>query len=184
VIPIQYSLIAKAIEFYHLNGYSYIEAPWVVSKDALSATLPPNKFGYGLYHPNQPLNYLVGSAEQSLIQMMLNGDLKYGDKICAAGPCFRDDIIDEFHFPYFFKVELMEINGDENSVHRIMRTVKGFIDIINGPLVNTLKTEDGFDLTVNGVEIGSYGIRTFKGYTWAYGTGLALPRYSQLSRKN
>jgi hypothetical protein len=39
-------------------------------------------------------------------------------------------------------------------------------------------TDDCMDLTINGIEVGSYGKREFKNIKWIYGTGLAEPRFS------
>lgn len=54
-------------------------------------------------------------------------------------------------------------------------------NVITFPL-NKDKTEDGYDinLTVDGeiIELGSYGIRHHKSVLWAYGTGVAEPRFS------
>jgi hypothetical protein len=39
-------------------------------------------------------------------------------------------------------------------------------------------TPEGIDLVLNGIEVGSYGVRTVGNRTWTYGTGLALPRFT------
>ena len=36
------------------------------------------------------------------------------------------------------------------------------------------------DILINGIEYGSYGIRTFKDFYYIYGTGVALPRFSKI----
>jgi hypothetical protein len=41
-----------------------------------------------------------------------------------------------------------------------------------------VKTEIGHDIELNGIEIGSYGWRQNQDIIWAYGTGLAEPRFS------
>jgi hypothetical protein len=45
------------------------------------------------------------------------------------------------------------------------------------------KTDIGWDLTLGGEEIGSYGYRTFEGHQWVYGTGLAEPRFTTLVKR-
>jgi hypothetical protein len=37
---------------------------------------------------------------------------------------------------------------------------------------------DTYDIEINGIEVGSYGIRSVDDVQYIYGTGLALPRYS------
>ena len=61
-----------------------------------------------------------------------------------------------------------------------------YVDITRINFVNT-SSETGarsIDIEVDGVEVGSYGIREYKCgdkiYTWVYGTGVALPRFSKV----
>ena len=44
--------------------------------------------------------------------------------------------------------------------------------------VDVVPTKEGYDLMINGIEVGSYGLRMGNGYEWVYGTGLAEPRFS------
>ena len=47
-----------------------------------------------------------------------------------------------------------------------------------------VKTDEGYDLEINGIEVGSYGARYHaKIGWWAYGTGLAEPRYTTAMNK-
>lgn len=177
--PIRWDWISQAVTFYSGAGYSYIEAPWIVDAISLSATIPEGKYGFGLKHPVLRPGYLVGSAEQGFIQMMREGRLTAGIKACAAGPCFRDEDVDEWRLPYFFKVELIEVEPDTKSISKMIYAVSNFVFQTTGMVPQQVETDEGIDLTINNIEIGSYGIRSFGKFTWAYGTGLALPRLSQ-----
>lgn len=188
---IRWDLVSAASSHYHRWGYEYIETPWIVSQKAVEITLPPGKFGYYLGHPNYSPGFLVGSAEQAFIQLMLADQLGPG-KYYAIGPCFRDDPIDELHKNSFFKVELIEIEGrtqvlDDGSVYRLMSTAKRFFEdeCHQETRVMPIPNEPGaYDLELNGIEIGSYGLRKFEKHRWVYGTGLALPRFTQAAEKN
>ena len=46
--------------------------------------------------------------------------------------------------------------------------------------IDIVKTEQGFDLEYNGIELGSYGIRSCEYLDWIYATGLAEPRMSMV----
>ena len=46
--------------------------------------------------------------------------------------------------------------------------------------LDVVKTETGFDIEINGNELGSYGIRSCEFLEWIYGTGCAEPRTSNL----
>lgn len=175
---INWAWVGKAVQHYIGNGFSYLEAPWVVSQDALQVTLPSDRFGFRLNHPNLDLGYLVGSAEQSFIQMMMSGLLDKG-KYCAAGPCFRDEtIVDNWHQYYFFKIELIEVSPESSNLFEMLHCARDFMEKLGAIDLDIAKTEEGFDLYCNDIEVGSYGYREYKGMKWIYGTGLALPRFT------
>jgi len=160
-----YQRIADAIKFYEKLGYKYVDTPWVVHQHIKAVTFPGTlEKCHG--------GYLVGSAEQGFIDLMVNRKIKPG-KYVSAGPCFRfDDVVKSVHHhPYFFKVELCEYGTIDFS--HVLYDAHAFL---GGTEVNTL---DGIDLELGGLEIGSYGYRVYSGFEWAYGTGLAEPRYSE-----
>jgi hypothetical protein len=46
--------------------------------------------------------------------------------------------------------------------------------------LNIIQTsETNWDITLDSIEIGSYGMRELAELTFIYGTGLALPRFNQ-----
>lgn len=190
--PIDYSLISRAIDFYAHKGFKYIEAPWMVSNKAVQSTLPPGKTpfycggDFGVGNPNEIA--LVGSAEQAFVQLMLDGKLPLGSHM-AAGPCFRDDEVDELHQKTFFKVELIIVMDYAPPPEFALKMANddAFVFFFDAVVQlgrwrhaerKIVKTEVGWDITMNGIEIGSYGVRSFEGHHWIYGTGLAEPRFS------
>lgn len=166
--------ISLAEKFYTACGYQLIEVPWLVSPEAIRATLPTiPKRRFQTF-----AGELVGSGEQSFVQLMLDGKLGPGMYQCTT-PCFRDDAVDELHRQYFMKNELIWV-GEKNRFDHAFEIVgvakrcfKQFLD----PKV--VLTGAGFDLVYNGIELGSYGTRHYNGFYWAYGTGYAEPRMSQ-----
>ena len=185
---INYSNIGKAIDFYQSLDYEYIEVPWIVSEHAINATLPP-----GAIATKTNMGYLVGSAEQAFVEMMLKNQLK-NKKYVAASPCFRDEIEDEWHQKTFFKVELISIfeSGNLEEIYPFVKQMIGdaysffqSLDTNNLKIEKTFLYENTFmlhDINLNGIEIGSYGIRKFEHLTWIYGTGLAEPRFSMAKK--
>lgn len=179
---IRWQYLSRAFIYYSFI-YKPIEVPWIVSEKAIRATFSPEKIPF-----ETSGGYLVGSAEQSFIELVLNGDLKCG-KYMACSPCFRDDKIDNLHKKTFMKVELFhrfksrqsDINIENHISNMIknaqccMRTLNAKLDFEN---IKTIKTDQGFDLEINGIEVGSYGYREFEDIYWVYGTGLAEPRFS------
>jgi aspartyl/asparaginyl-tRNA synthetase len=197
---IDYTLIGKAVDLYATRGYTYIETPWWVSSAALYSTIPMNirSFCIDTHKPGlrrsaeEPEGYLVGSAEQGLVQHMLDGALESG-KYVAAGPCFRNEpIVDDLHLTSFFKTELLYYIDTSDVIHSSIdrlinqalldaRQVMEYLASNLGRTVwiKTVTTAFGYDLTLNGIEVGSYGYRSYHDHHWVYGTGLALPRFTQ-----
>jgi hypothetical protein len=200
--------IANAISIYEAEGFEYVEVPWFVSDRASNTTNTTIPWKATRYDKD---NVLVGSAEQSFIEMMLDGRLSKG-KYVAASPCFRSDPPSRLHQATFFKVELIHILGPESSYqgplldHWILdmaETALSFFHTLEGgDEAEIVRTDEGFDIELHGIELGSYGYR-FTGplmeyrrfgslsdthghgatHHWVYGTGLAEPRFSLASGK-
>ena len=101
---INYNNLAKSIEFYEIQGYKRIEAPWLVPPCIDNITKPKNKRHYMLKHNNK---CLVASGEQSFMYLYLKENLPLG-KFQTITPCFRDERYDLYHEKYFMKNELKQ----------------------------------------------------------------------------
>lgn len=175
---INWQKIAEAIEYYKNFGFQYIEVPWKVSKEAAAITCPVSghmEWSDGLVLP--------ASGEQGFLDLELNNlmpDTKNPNFVTCT-PCFRASDADRspVHHPYFMKVELYVKCLDKPQAERVsfelLLKAKRFMSADT-----TVTTPDGWDLEINGVEVGSYGPRYYEKIGWwAFGTGLAEPRYSQ-----
>lgn len=175
---ISYENISKALASYKALGYTYIDVPWIVDNDSIDSTKPSDRKSISIAENA----HLVGSAEQSFYHMIKNELLQHG-KYVAATPCFRDEnVIDELHKNYFFKVELINYTPDVPSSTDVFTITEHALFVFN-KLKRKVRferehTHEGFDINVNGVEIGSYGVRQINGHNWVYGTGIAEPRFS------
>ncbi|AXQ68679.1 histidyl tRNA synthetase [Caulobacter phage CcrPW] len=197
---IDWSLLARAVDFYQAQGFKYVEMPWAVSRESVAITCPKPEFTAEV----DGLGSLVGSAEQSFLHMDLAGKLGKG-RFCALTPCFRlGDYEDDLHHPYFMKVELYANNAEGISVMmgdeevappeaRAMMSLLHMMSIVGQfnrseltaeelANVHGVQTAEGYDIELNGIEIGSYGVRQHGDHTWVYGTGVAEPRFSQARR--
>lgn len=183
---INWTAIAHAQKMYQGFGYEPVEVPWLVGDEAINATLPGGATPYIV----QTGDSLVGSAEQSFVDLMVNGLLKPGN-YQATTPCFRNDPVDEIHQKYFMKVELIRYFNrplTENQVNDEMFEIISGAQTFFGhylPIVMSIETPEGEDIvdTEFKIELGSYGVRTYKDHTWIYGTGVAEPRLSQVMAK-
>jgi hypothetical protein len=182
---INYSHIARAIEYYTALGYEQIEVPWVVPMEVAEIT-HKNALGSRWTLGANHSKILVGSGEQSFLDMILRGELAPGRYVCAT-PCFRDEyVIDELHRPYFFKVELINTLEDitrESALWMASEARNFFKTRALRTSLYMTEIEDCWDIYASDIEIGSYGyrehtLRAGKVIKWVYGTGCAEPRMS------
>lgn len=173
-----------AQRYYQSIGYNYMEVPWIISKEAnyITKLISPNKDArdYETF-----AGQLVASGEQSFIQLMLDEKMPIGKFFCVT-PCFRDEITqNEITKEYFIKLELIHYMNFEDCDLIIMTddVKKFFYKYFHYDNISVLTTDMGYDiesLNKNNqkIELGSYGVRSYKKHKWIYGTGLAEPRFS------
>lgn len=182
-----WTLLGRAVEFYKAKGYTYVEAPWAVTARSVAITCPKPQYTAQV----DGLGSLVGSAEQSLLHLVTDHHLPVvpADKpyYVACTPCFRlGDVEDGWHFPYFMKVELFTPRAQVlDMIMFLNHAGECFRSLgVTPDELGIEQTDQGVDILINGYEVGSYGMRAHQqenGETieWTYGTGLALPRFSQ-----
>lgn len=183
---IDYSLIAKSIDFYESFGFKRIETPWTVTEAVCNITKPPEAKAFKLTEKNK---VLVGSAEQGFLYLYLKGFLPKG-QFQSCGPCFRDESFDNWHTKYFIKNELIKTDDtSKSSLDIVIDNALDFFESVIREKCQVIKTFDNYffcesyDITYNGIELGSYGIRKCDYLKWIYGTALAEPRTSMLLNK-
>lgn len=168
---IDYRKLGQALDHYETRGYDYMEVPWVVSPEAVDVTLPPD-------HTATKVQYgdLVGSAEQSFIELMMRGQAI--TRACAITPCFRlEDSYDELRHGYFMKLELIDTDATKKKLGAmIVDAYDFFASYLDVDIEQT--GPDAYDIVSrkHGIEMGSYGFRDYKDTKFIYGTGVALPR--------
>lgn len=176
---IDYYLVAFAEDYYRRRGFNLIDVPWLVSEAVSNLTKPNWKRNFWVKK-----KVLVGSAEQSFIELFFDGKIKEG-RYLATTPCFRDEQkVGWLHQNYFLKTELIEIGVvGEKELEELITTTKGFFSLfLKTKVVKTgLNSFDIVDV-ISGVELGSYGLSSLDNdgtsMSYVYGTGCALPRLS------
>lgn len=166
-------LLIDAMAHYESIGYNPLSSPMLVDKDVVELTLP--KGNIAREHLGK---YYVGSAEQSFYQLIKDG-LNPDGSYMLITPCERDEISDEIHFGIFLKVELVSII---KSCADICNDV-GYFYSSKGISSEVVPIGDSFDLEIGGIEVGSFGERVYKGNKISFGTGLALPRITQATKR-
>lgn len=171
---INFKRLVTAQDYYEKLGYKNIDVPWEVESKIEKITKPVGLKSYKLNKGR-----LIASGEQGFLQLMKDGKLPNGMYQCTT-PCFRDEVVDDLHKPYFMKVELIKVGPIETFLN-LVRVIQHPLDffsqyvkckvIATGDLTMDIVTEK------NEIELGSYGIRKHKLVgEWIYGTGLAEPR--------
>lgn len=172
---ISFPLIVSAYNFFMQKGFTPVCAPMTVSKKMMDHTCPPGVRDRRLRHIDG--STYVASAEQSFLQMEVDGDIDDADWLMAITPCFRDDQLDATHFNIFLKVELFAYDMDDFQLIADL-SYKFWTEYVGIP-VTKLKTPDGIDIMYGDLELGSFGTRlTTQGIPYVYGTGVAEPRGS------
>lgn len=170
---INYQHIQESIEYF--NDFQRIEVPWTVTKEIADITAPENCEHFSIKEKNK---VLVASGEQGFLYLYLKGFLPEG-KFQAVTPCFRNDSFDKAHTKYFIKNELIcTDNVTFHCLSLLAAEALGFFQR-KSSTARLVKTEEGFDITINGIEVGSYGIRHCEYLSWIYGTACAEPRLTQ-----
>lgn len=179
---INWQFLVDALGFYKRLGFEEIHVDWHVPRAVHDVTCadPARMF------PLKDYGILVGSAEQSLIGLQLEGKLALG-RYVALTPCFRDEGPgrDDLHALYFAKVELYSTLPDHDAERAaLVKAAKAFMGGLatrftdKDDIVLPVATGEGIDLEIGGIEVGSYSSRSFGGISWTCGTGLAEPRFS------
>ena len=170
---IDYAKIASAQNYYSALGYQELAVPWILSFESYNATRPPNRKEFYCLD-----GYLNASGEQSFLELMMQG-VPLTKHYCVT-PCFRDEpIIDTTHHRSFMKLELINTDATHENLHIMINDAVSFYSCyIPVKVLATNIEQTAFDIVDNhqGIELGSYGIRTYNEHTWIYGTGIALPR--------
>lgn len=174
--PISTATLMRAISFYENLGYKMQDIPLIIDKDVCDFTKPSfcKSFKHGIHD-------YIGSAEQSFLQLIKDKKITDG-KYQALSPCIRNEpILDETHYLIFLKLELIVLNTTDflHIAHQVQTVMQ-----VLGVSTDIVKTPIGVDLfDRHGIELGSYGTRTYLGVDYAYGTGIAEPRFSYSKNK-
>lgn len=181
-------LLHRALELWTAQGFRYVDLPWVVQKEYSDATRPPNCRDIQTLHGS-----FVASGEQSFLQLWDAGQLRGSPGYVGWTPCLRDDKLDDWHQHGFMKAEWFVPLTPDTALAwhtQLMALVATQAEMFHQVAQHCGKSTEGavqvvvlgaeqVDIELNGVEIGSYGRRQFKGMHYLYGTALALPRFTQ-----
>lgn len=174
---IDYKLLDDSLRYYEANGFKRIESPWTVSEQVDNITKPTDRISFQLKHNSK---CLVASGEQSFLYLYLKNFLPKG-QYQTITPCFRFEAFDFLHTKYFMKNELIKTDLiNERELFKIVDLAFEFYQPLFKPELQIITTEDGYDIQVEGKELGSYGIRKCEFLEWIYATGCAEPRTSSL----
>lgn len=174
---INYKLLDDSLRYYEANGFQRIESPWTVSEQVDNITKPSDRISFQLKHNDK---CLVASGEQSFLYLYLKNFLPKG-QYQTITPCFRLEAFDFLHTKYFMKNELIKTDVvNEKELFKIVDLAFNFYQPLFKSKLEIITTEYGYDIQVEGKELGSYGIRSCEFLEWIYATGCAEPRTSSL----
>lgn len=169
---IDYNKISAAIEYYKSKNYKYIEVPWAIEERFIDQTIPPNAKKFKLKD-----KFLVGSAEQSFLELAHYNKIEKNNFYIAVTPCFRDEVPDDIHQEYFMKAELIYFGVNLKSAYeKIFKDAfiffRRYVNSDSQIFSTSIKYDEDKDLNINDIEVGSYYIRN----NYTCGTAIAEPR--------
>ena len=175
--------LGNAALLYEARGWKWLDAEWAVKDDACRMTLPSGMEATKVTWQNADTMSLVGSAEQSFIDLMLRNSICSG-KWQAITPCFRNESYTEpARRNVFIKLELFLCDMQSEKLQGVISDAAEVMYVITGIMPNRVINEDGYDLEINGIEVGSYGCRKVNGRPYIFGTGCAEPRMTFASER-
>lgn len=175
------------LNHYRQAGAKFISLPWIVDENFSQATNPHPKNPDRLFL-NKPL---VSSGEQSFCQLASQGKLKNDTLYVGWTPCFRsEEIFDPTHHHYFLKAEAFRFvpqHQEEDYLNAILSLAQHVFDkelsrrgVAQSTTIVYLPKLEQFDILLNGIELGSYGIRKHPTLpqNYLFATVVAEPRFS------
>lgn len=191
---IDYSLLSSASEYYHTQmKFDRIEVPWLVSKPISDLTAPLDASTYVVQKDTEhKQKAFIASGEQGFLYLINKGHMPSWGMYQTITPCLRDDAWDSTHMKSFMKLELIHYSTTENFKDKDMvfdfaekatSFFKRHVDENRLKIVASLEDPYSCDITLDDIEIGSYGYRSCMFCNWIYGTGIAEPRFSRLLKQ-
>lgn len=175
---IDYHKISDAIDCYAVHGYVYRDVPWLLDKQSVQLAAPEGVRQFETF-----MGCLPASGEQSFYHQMTLGLLAKG-RWQTVTPCFRDEpVTNNLTRTHFLKLELIDVDPDDVdwSLDIMVDTAYKLMYRLGVETTRMVQPDGSIDLvSLDGVELGSYGVRHIDGYSWVYGTGLAEPRFSRV----
>jgi hypothetical protein len=186
---ISYKFLDESLSFYEDKGYRRIETPWLVSPQVSAITRPDHAADYRVKTTDAAkVKSFVASGEQSFLYLINKGHMPTSGMYQTITPCMRHEDFDETHTKYFIKNELIAYGewANQSRLEMMVDQASSFFEKIlifyriSTEHLRLRYYESGqIDIELDGVEIGSYGIRECSFTRWVYGTGLAEPRFSR-----
>jgi hypothetical protein len=188
--PNSFLLLQEALAYWRELGYLFVDLPWVIERHYIEATRPSGA-PVGL---ETPYGFLVASGEQSFLKLASEGKLHEAPGYIGWTPCFREEpAFTQLQHLGFLKAELhIPVESVAHGLEALPRLLTRQQELFENlaQMMNYYEAEitleiisaQQTDILVNGVEVGSYGVRSFEGRSYLYGTALALPRFTQALR--
>lgn len=169
--------LSKAVSFYKSHGFRYIDVPWVTTQEMMNVTKPDEKAKDRSFILENGLE-MIASAEQGFITLLHENLLPKG-RFVSCSPCFRGEPeYNAIHHPYFMKVELYSSDASAHELDYIIRTAERWFKQFGVTTSRVDINHSQIDLEAKGIELGSYGFRSYNNQDFVYGTGHAEPRTS------
>jgi seryl-tRNA synthetase len=146
LVRLNYALIQFALDFISVKGYTLIQPPYLMNREAMSGAVILSDFEDVIYKIEEEDLYLIATSEHPLAAMHLNeifGHDELPKRYAGVSPCFRKeagahgrDTKGIFRVHQFEKVEMFVFSSPENSWEeheRMLEHAKEFYQILEIP---------------------------------------------------
>jgi seryl-tRNA synthetase len=146
LVRLNYALINFALDFLDNRGWTLIQPPYMLKREAINGSIILSDFEDVIYKINDEDLYLIGTSEHAIASMYMNEVLRGGElplRYAGVSPCFRKEVGAHgrdtkgiFRVHQFEKVEQFVFSRPEDSQNELefmMRNAEDFFNALQIP---------------------------------------------------
>ena len=146
LVKLNFALINFALDFLDSRGWTLIQPPYMLKREAISGSIILSDFEDVIYKIDDEDLYLIGTSEHAIVSMYMNEVLRGRElplRYAGVSPCFRKEVGAHgrdtkgiFRVHQFEKVEQFVFSRPEDSQNELefmMRNAEDFFNALQIP---------------------------------------------------
>jgi len=141
LVRLNYALINFALDFLDNRGWTIIQPPYLLKREAIGGSIILSDFEDVIYKIDDEDLYLIGTSEHAIASMYMNEVLSGGElplRYAGISPCFRKEVGAHgrdtkgiFRVHQFEKVEQFSFSRPDDSQNELELMIKNAEDFFN-----------------------------------------------------